>query len=80
MTNQIKKTIEVAKKAKSAVRFSLYEAFDGILIIVAISFTMGITTWIVKDTNINAASAGFWSLITLVVTSMFVIVHSRFKK
>ena len=67
-------------KAKNAVKFSLYKAFDGILIIWALSVITYFAWMIIKPENIAQADAGFWSFVTLMITSLFVIIHSRFKK
>lgn len=68
------------KEVKNAVKFSLYQAFDGILIIWALSVVTFLAFRIIKPEYIANADAGFWSFVTLMVTSLFVILHSRFKK
>lgn len=80
MTELKNKIQAKASKAKQAVRVSIYQAFDGILIIWALSVITYFAWAIIKPEYIAQADAGFWSFVTLMITSLFVIIHSRFKK
>lgn len=80
MTELKNKIVNKAAKAKSWTKEALYEAFDGILIIWALSVVTYLVFRIIKPEYIAHADAGFWSFVTLMITSLFVIIHSRFKK
>lgn len=80
MTKLTQTVVEKAVDAKDAVKFSLYDAFEGILTICIISFIMWVTAVIVIDTDVQVASGSFWSTIALVVSSLFAFLKSMKNK
>jgi len=77
MTDELKDKI---KKANRITWAAIEKALNGIILIWALSTTTFFMWRIVTPDVINNATAGFWGFVTLMVTSLFVIIHSRFKK
>ena len=69
-----------ALTAKNITKEALYRAFEGILTLWALSLVSFIAYRVVTPENFAKPSAGLWSVVTLLITSLFVIIHSRFKK
>lgn len=76
----VKKTAEAFKCVHKITWHDIDKAMSGIIMIWAIS-TVSFFAWrIITPDVISNADAGFWGFVTLMITSLFVIIHSRFKK
>lgn len=69
-----------AVDAKRTLKFSLFHAFDGLLIIWAVAIVSFISLQVFTPENFKTPSVGLWSTISLIISSLFIVIHSRFKK
>ena len=81
---------EIKQKAKQAteatkrgfkITWEAVERAMGWLIIIWALSTVSFFAWrIITPEVVTSGDAGFWGFVTMVISSLFVIIHSRFKK
>lgn len=67
-------------KAETSVKNALYDAFRGIVIIWSLLLVSYISMQAFTPESFAKPTAGLWSTAGLVITGLFVAIHSLFKK